>query len=62
MTVARILANKGRSVVTTGPERTLQEVSVELMQRGIGAPVVVDANDDIVGLERFPISRLHNRS
>jgi hypothetical protein len=26
MTVARILANKGRSVVTTLPERTLQEV------------------------------------
>ena len=50
MTVARILANKGRSVVTTGPERTLQEVSVELMQHGIGALVVVDANDDIVGL------------
>jgi CBS domain-containing protein len=50
MTVARILANKGRSVVTTGPERTLQEVSVELMRHRIGALVVVDANDDIVGL------------
>ena len=37
MTVARILANKGRSVVTTGPERTLQEVSVELMRHGFGA-------------------------
>jgi CBS domain-containing protein len=50
MTVARILANKGRGVVTTLPERTLQEVSVELMRHGIGALVVVDANDDIVGL------------
>ena len=30
MTVARILANKGRGVVTTAPDRTLQEVSVEL--------------------------------
>ena len=50
MTVARILANKGRGVVTTRPERTLQEVSVELMRHGIGALVVVDANDDIVGL------------
>ena len=50
MTVARILANKGRSVVTTLPERTLQEVSVELMRHGIGALVVVDANDNIVGL------------
>ena len=50
MTVACILANKGRSVVTTAPERTMQEVSVELMRYGIGALVVVDANDDIVGL------------
>jgi CBS domain-containing protein len=50
MTVARILANKGCGVVTTRPERTLQEVSVELMRHGIGALVVVDANDDIVGL------------
>jgi len=50
MTVARILATKGRGVVTTLPERTLQEVSVELMRHGIGALVVVDANDDIVGL------------
>ena len=54
MTVARILANKGRSVVTTAPERTMQEVSVELMRYGIGALVVVDANDDIVGLEHYP--------
>jgi len=50
MTVARILANKGCGVVTTRPERTLQEVSVELMRHGIGARVVVGANDDIVGL------------
>ena len=50
MTVARILANKGRSVVTTGPDRTLQEVSVELRRRNIGVLVVVDANDGIVGL------------
>jgi CBS domain-containing protein len=50
MTVARILANKGCGVVTTRPERTLQEVPVELMRHGIGALVVVGANDDIVGL------------
>jgi len=61
MTVARILANKGRSVVTTGPERTLQEVSVELMRHRIGALVVVDANDDIVGLEHCPIKLHRNR-
>ena len=50
MTVARILANKGCGVVTTRPERTLQEVSVELMRHGIGALVVVGTNNDIVGL------------
>jgi len=50
MTVARILANKGRGVVTTLPERTLQQVSVELMRHGIGALVVVGTNNDIVGL------------
>ncbi len=50
MTVARILANKGRGIVTTGPERTFQEVSAELTRHGVGAVLVVDANDDIVGL------------
>ena len=62
MTVARILANKGRSVVTTGPERTLHEVSLELMRHNIGALVVVDANDDIVGLvsERDVVAAVAN--
>ena len=50
MTVARILADKGRCVVTTRPERTLQEISVELTRHSIGALVVNDANDEIVGL------------
>jgi CBS domain-containing protein len=44
-----MLANKGRIVMTTGPERTLQEVSLELMRHNIGALVVVDANDGVVG-------------
>jgi CBS domain-containing protein len=50
MTVARILAKKGRHVVTTTPERTLQEVSAELTRQGVGALVVVDADGAIVGL------------
>lgn len=50
MTVARILANKGRDVVTTQPERSLQEISGELLLHRIGALVVVDANDAVVGL------------
>jgi CBS domain-containing protein len=50
MTIARILADKGRRVVTAQPERTLQEISAELIRHAVGALVVVDANDDIVGL------------
>ena len=50
MSVAQILAKKGRCVVTTRPERTLHEVAKELMLHNVGAVVVVDANDDVVGL------------
>lgn len=50
MNVARILARKGAEVVTTTPRRTLLDVSVELTRRGIGALVVVDFDDDVVGL------------
>jgi len=63
MTVARMLANKGRIVMTTGPERTLQEVSLELMRHNIGALVVADANEGIVGLvsERDVAAAVANR-
>jgi CBS domain-containing protein len=50
MTVAHILADKGRRVVTTQPHRTLHEISQELMRHGIGALVVIDANEQVVGL------------
>jgi CBS domain-containing protein len=50
MTVARILANKGRNVVTTQPHRTLLEISRELLRHKIGAMVIADANDNVVGL------------
>ena len=50
MTVARILAEKGRCVVTTRPHRTLHEIAEELARHRIGALVVVDANDEILGL------------
>ena len=43
MTVARILAAKGRDVVRTEPHRTLAEAVAILMARNIGAIVVVDA-------------------
>jgi CBS domain-containing protein len=50
MTVARILAKKGREVATTSQDRTLQEISVDLTRRGIGALVVVDASGSIIGI------------
>ena len=40
MTVARILAVKGRDVFTTQPHRTLLEVSSLLADKGIGAVVI----------------------
>lgn len=50
MSVARILAKKGNEVVTTTPHQTLLDVSAELTRRGIGALVVVDLEDEVVGL------------
>jgi len=50
MTIARILAEKGFNVVTTAPHRTLQEISRELLDHGIGALVVIDALHHVVGV------------
>ena len=50
MTVARILAEKGREVVTTQPHRTLKEVIDLLAARGIGAVVVADASLAVLGI------------
>jgi CBS domain-containing protein len=50
MTVARILAAKGRDVVTTQPHRTLAEAAVLLAGRNIGAAVVADAQGRILGM------------
>jgi CBS domain-containing protein len=50
MNVARILAHKGTEVATTTPVRSLLDVAAELTRRGIGALVVVDADDAVVGL------------
>ena len=40
MTVALILAGKGRDVTTTQPHRTLLEVANVLAEKGIGAVIV----------------------
>ncbi|MBI1868776.1 MAG: CBS domain-containing protein [Methylocystis sp.] len=63
MTVASILATKGRCVVTTRPNRTLQQASAELTLHKIGALVVVDANDDVVGVisERDVVAAIASR-
>jgi len=50
MTVARILAEKGRSVFTTEPHRSLREVIGMLAERGVGAVVVADAGMNVLGI------------
>jgi CBS domain-containing protein len=50
MTVARILADKGRDVFTTQPHRTLKEVVELLASRGVGAAVVSDASLSVLGI------------
>lgn len=50
MTVAGILASKGRDVIATQPHRTLLEVSKTLAEHGIGAIVVTDASGRLMGI------------
>jgi CBS domain-containing protein len=50
MTVARILAGKGREVFTTQPHRTMKEVVELLASKGIGAVVVADASLSVLGI------------
>ena len=50
MTVARILAEKGREVFTTQPHRTLRYVIELLAARGVGAVVVADASMSVLGI------------
>ncbi|WP_026608438.1 CBS domain-containing protein [Methylocapsa acidiphila] len=50
MTIARILSDKGREVVTTQPHRTLAEAADILVARNIGAVVVADAEGKVLGI------------
>jgi CBS domain-containing protein len=50
MTIARILATKGREVVTAQPHRTLLEIAEILASRRIGAVVITDANRRVLGI------------
>jgi CBS domain-containing protein len=50
MTVARILKEKGRDVLTTQPHRTLKEAAELLGSKGVGAVVVSDAAASVLGI------------
>ncbi len=50
MTVARILAEKGRDVFTIEPHRTLKEVIETLAAKGVGAVVIADASLRVLGI------------
>lgn len=50
MTVAAILNEKGRNVVTASEEETLSAICASLAQHRIGAIVVVDAKDAVRGI------------
>jgi CBS domain-containing protein len=50
MQVAAILANKGRSVVTTKTGTSIPEIAQVLKSRKIGAAVVLDEGDAVIGI------------
>jgi CBS domain-containing protein len=50
MTIARILATKGREVIAAQPHRTLSEICEILAARRIGAVVITGANGDLLGI------------
>ena len=50
MTVAAILSQKGRQVVTMGPKQALREVCETLATHKIGAVVLIDAHGRIAGI------------
>ncbi len=50
MTVARILSQKGREVVTIQPHSSLKDVVALLAAKGIGAVVVSDASRSVLGI------------
>ncbi|MDK9695229.1 MAG: CBS domain-containing protein [Siculibacillus sp.] len=62
MTVAAILSQKGRQVVTMGPKQPLREVCDTLATHKIGAVVLIDAHGRIAGIlsERDIVRALAN--
>ena len=50
MTVAAILSNKGRDVITVSPDLSIAEIVRILAERRIGAIVVTDGANHILGI------------
>jgi CBS domain-containing protein len=50
MNVTQILKRKGRDVLRTQPHHSLQDAAAVLAQRKVGAVVVVDATDKVLGI------------
>ena len=50
MTVAAILKHKGHEVISVGPTATIAEVSRLLTNRRIGAVLVLDAEEQLLGI------------
>ena len=50
MTVGRILAAKGRRVVTIEPDRSVSDAVALLARAGIGALIVADSGDHVRGV------------
>ena len=50
MTVERILSEKGRTVVTIAPDRTLADAARLLTEKRIGAVVVGDSSRPVLGI------------
>ena len=50
MSIAHLLAGKGRGVVTIGPEDSIRQALGLLVQHNIGALIVVDSRQQPVGI------------
>ena len=50
MTVALVLAQKGRETFTASTRHSLQDIASELVRRGVGALVVLGNDDEVVGV------------
>ena len=50
MNVSTILKDKGRNIITAGPEVTLLEITKMLARHKIGCIVVTDEDDQIAGI------------